>query len=142
MKTPILIALLSLAVSSWAQGVVDFRNGGVTFPTPADRFVYRDQVGGSKLVGTNYVAGLWFVQGADATAVDGRISPERGHQAGRTFTFRIPTTSSPGTWNPAGTSSLFTLDGVSAGEMAMLQVRVWDSVKFPAFADALAAGEY
>src|SRR2546427_12078571 len=104
MKTRIAIALLGLTVSAWSQSAVDFRNGGVTFPTPADRFVYRDEVGGYKLVGTNYVAGLWFVQGDHAASVDGRISPERGRQAGRTFPFRIPTTGSPGTWNPAQVS--------------------------------------
>ncbi len=144
MKTRIAIAFLGLAVAGRAQqNVVDFRNGGVTFPTQADRLVYHDQVGGSKLVGTNYVAGLWFVPADDAASVDGRISPERGRQAGRLFTFRIPTTASPGTWlvSPPG-NSLFTLDGVDSGAVCTLQVRVWDSVKFPAFGEAFAAGEY
>lgn len=67
MKKLITTAMLSLvAVSSWAQGTVDFRNGGtITFATAADRAVYLGAVGGQKLVGTNYAVGLWFVQGTD-----------------------------------------------------------------------------
>jgi len=144
MKTCIAIAFFGLVVSARAQqNVVDFRNGGITFPTQADRFVYRDQVGGSLLVGSNYVAGLWFVPGDDPASVDGRISPDRGRQAGRTFMFRNQVTTAPGTWLvfPVGTS-LFTLDGVDSGAVSTLQVRVWDRARFATFGEAFAAGEY
>lgn len=146
MKTQITLAVLSLTlVSGWGQGEVDFRNSGITFRTQADRYVYRDQVGGERLVGTNYVAGLWFVPGNDPAAVDGRISPERGRQAGRLFSFRAQFTAdvNKGTWVvPAGAHPLFTLDGVGYGEVATLQVRVWDSVRYASFQAAFAAGEF
>src|SRR5260221_13941773 len=82
---------LTIASSSWGQVAVDFRNSGVAFITPADRAVYSDRATGEKLTGVNYVAALWYVAGDDSAAVDGRISPERGLQAGggRTFTFRV-----------------------------------------------------
>src|SRR5436190_21097905 len=103
MKTQIalILALFSLSLPAFSQGnYVIFQNGSLTFPTIADRFVYRDFVGGEKLVGTNYVAGLWYVVGTDPDAVDGRISPERGQPAGPLFQFRAPTTVRPGTWLP------------------------------------------
>src|SRR2546422_7297150 len=128
MKTCIAIALLGLTVSAWAQNVVYFQNVGSVFPTPADRRVYRDHVGGFPLVGTNHVAGLWFVPGDDAASVDGRISPERGRQTGGTYTFRIPVTAVPGTWLVNSfTSFILTLDRLSSGEVATLHVRGWDS---------------
>ena len=50
MKKLIAVAVLGLtAVSGWAQGTVDFRNGGITFPTDADRRVY---FGNNPLTGT------------------------------------------------------------------------------------------
>jgi len=54
MKTYIAIAFLGLTVSARAQNTVDFRNQVADFPTPADRYVYREHVGGVRLVGTNY----------------------------------------------------------------------------------------
>ena len=130
MKTFLATSLLTLtALTGWAQGTVDFRNGGITFATAADRFVYKGGIGGTKLTGTNYVAGLWF----------GTPSPTGtgGNFAGRTVTFRPTTTSSPGTWvvpNPVAV----TLDGVDVGQTTTLQVRVWDITKFSTFGAAYA----
>ena len=142
MKALIAILVSGITLSSSAQIVV-FRNAGVTFPTPADRLVYRDYVGGVKLVGTNYVAGLWFVPGTDGALVDGRISPDRGVRTGVNCPFRVQTTVSPGAWLvPAPAGSTFVLTGMNGGEVAMLQVRVWDVVKFSTFAAAFAGGEF
>jgi len=136
MKKLFAVAMLGLAAaSSWAQGTVDFRNGGITFGnTTQDRLVYADRVGGTKLVGTNMVAGLWF---------GSQLAGNTGVQAGRTFAFRAPTTQTPGTWIiPVGASSIFSLDGVAVLGATTLQVRVWDSTKFQTFAQAFAAGEF
>ena len=136
MKTLFAATLLGLAAASgWAQGTVDFRNAGPTFATVADRLVYW---GGTKLTGTNYVAGLWFAPGAGNTTID----TTGGTQAGRAFNFRQPTTTSPGTWNPGANPFLFTLDGIALDSDVTLQVRVWDSVRYSSFAAALAAGNY
>jgi hypothetical protein len=143
MKTQIALtlALFGLSLPAFSQGnFVIFENGGVTFPTLfADRFVYRDFVGGEKLVGTNYVAGLWYVLGNDPDAVDGRISPELGQHAGPLFPFRVATTVRPGTW--VAINPQITLDGATYLDATMLQVRVWDAEKFSSYAEAFAAGE-
>lgn len=153
MKKLIAIAVLGLAaVTSWAQGTVDFRNGGVSFKTTANRYVYFGAVGpgagtptpGSadpnRVVGTQYVAGLWYVKGADqgANIANARV-------VGRTFTFRQATTTdaNKGTWViAAGASPTFTFDDVAIGASATLQVRVWDGVKYADFAAAVAGGEF
>src|SRR5215813_2732964 len=135
-----LLLLMLLIGTAYGQNTVDFRND-VAFGTTADRFVYRDRVGGQKLVGTNFVAGLWFVPGGDASAVDGRISPDRGRQAPVTAHFRNPSVALPGTWLAQGSSKV-TLDGVNPQEFASLQVRVWDDTKYQSFAEAFAAGEF
>src|SRR5881397_2038218 len=49
-----IIIILAATASALGQGIVDFRNGGVSFPTPADRRVYGAPC--VPLVGTNYVA--------------------------------------------------------------------------------------
>jgi len=146
MKTSVTLLTLGLAlISASGQGEVNFRNGGVSFRTVADRYVYLDVVGGQKLVGTEYVAGLWYAPGSDLSAVDASVSIDRGSRTGPDFHFRAATTTEPnkGTWAvPAGTSSLLTLDGVPSGQVAALQVRVWNSAKFGSFAEAFAGGEY
>jgi len=140
MKKLLAIAVLGLtAVSGWAQGIVQFQNGGITFPTTADRLVYADRVGGTGLVGTNYAAALFYAPGAGQN-LDGATS---GTQAGGVAFFRVATTASKGTWlNPAAAGNTRTLDGVLAGTVATLQVRVWDTTKYTSFAQAFAAGEY
>jgi len=144
MKTSFVCALFILGLEvSWGQSEVDFRNGGVTFPTPADRFVYRDFVGGEKLIGEGYVAGLWYAPGANLAAVDCRLAVNSGVQAGPFFPFRRSTTLSPGTWLvPATLSPLVTLPGVAYQQPVGLQVRVWDSIRFSSFLEAFSAGEY
>jgi hypothetical protein len=140
MKKLFAVALFGLAaVSGWAQGTVDFRVAGVGFAMTADRLVYLGSVAPeNRLVGTNYVAGLWFGPGAGNTTVD----KTGGTQAGRTFNFRPATTSSPGTWTPGANPFIFTLEGTTLNTTVTLQVRVWDSVRYNSFASALAAGNY
>lgn len=136
MKKLITVAILGLTALSdgWAQGTVDFRNGGVTFPTAGqDRKAYRGAVGnGTGLTGTNYVASLVYASSAAG------LQGSAGTIAGRTFAFRAATTTSPGTWIiPVGASPTFTLAGVNIGDTTTLQVRVWDSTRFGSFAEAL-----
>jgi hypothetical protein len=123
------------AVSGWAQGTVDFRNGGITFPTTADRKVYYRI--GQGLVGTEWTAGLWYLPGADR---GGQIGAAL-QLGGRTFNFRPVTTLLPGTWvAPAGVSPIFTFPDVAVGLSATLQVRVWDISKFNSWDAAVAGG--
>src|ERR1041385_7408141 len=118
MKKLFAAALLGLTVvSGWSQGTIDFRNGGVTFKTVADRFVYLGTVGApaNLLKGTNYVAGLYYMAGANA-AID---SPTAGTQAGALAAFRGLTTASPGLWlNPTAIGNTRVLDGVTFNQTA------------------------
>ncbi len=137
----VLIIIVGSAASVVAQGRVDFRNGGVTFSTVADRRVYGFNAasGCGPLVGTNYVAGLFYVAGANADL----YPPTSGTQAGALAHFRSPTTSSPGIWlNPVEVGNNRILDGVDVGQVATLQVRVWDITKYATYLDAFAHGEY
>lgn len=156
MKKLIAVCILGLSAASvWAQGQVNFLNGGATFATAANRYVYFGAVGpgavnpsfpnflGSadpnRVTGTTYVAGLWYLAGGGRGAEIGSAA-----QAGRTFAFRASTTAqqNQGTWVvPIGASSLFDLAGVNFGTAATLQVRVWDGAKFASFDAALAAGQ-
>jgi len=139
-----LIVLIGIAlptIFALAQGTVDFRNGGITFPTPADRKVYycEQQPGqiGPGLVGTTWVAGLWYLPGADRGGQIGQAT----QVGGRTFNFRSVTTSLPGTWvTPAGVSPIFTFPDVAVGGSATLQVRVWNSASFNSWDAAIAGG--
>lgn len=116
-----LIALFAVTVitaSALAQGTVSFNNNSA-FATTADRLVRN--VGGSPLVGQNFVAQLYYgPQGSDMGSLTAVASSAS--------LFRVATTSSPGTWS-GGTR---TLVGIAAGQTAVLQVRVWDNVAFPA----------
>jgi hypothetical protein len=142
MKKLITTALLSLAaVSSWAQGTVDFRNGGtITFATAADRAVYLGAVGGQKLVGTNYAVGLWFVSGTDGRP----LVDFGGTKAGPNALMRnvLPTAATAGIWSIPASAAIVTLPNIPIGGASMLQVRAWDNLKYADFAAALAAGEY
>jgi hypothetical protein len=134
-------ALLLSASFACAQGTVVFQNGLVTFDTMADRLVYADYVGGTRLVGTNFAAGLWFVPGADNGAM--LLSPTGGTQAGALAFFRLPTTVMPGVWVNNGQAGNYrTLDGVGYASWVTLQVRVWDITKYSTFEQAFQAGEY
>jgi hypothetical protein len=144
MKILLMIALLILATaSSRAQGYVTFLNGQITFASVADRLVYftTGDPGGppsGKLVGTNFVAGLYYLPGANQNLQ----SPTAGTQAGALAMFRAPTTSLPGVWFNGAVGNVRYLDGVAVGGLATLQVRVWDITKYGTFAQAFAAGEY
>src|SRR5262245_56204398 len=115
------------ALNGLAQGLVDFRNYGPTFATTADRRVYaRHTLFETPLVGTNYVAGLWYVAGAgNGLAVEqGGIQALNANPTHASFfPFRAPTTTVPGTWNPGANSFYFLLNGVPEGTSATLQVR-------------------
>src|SRR5262245_50787286 len=147
MKRLTAAAILGLsAVSSWAQSLVDFRNGGPNFVTVADRKVYLGAVGsGAGLTGTNYGAGLWYVPGADNGAL---LAGTGGTQAlnanpayASVFSFRAGTTTVPGAWNPGVNPFWLVLNDVAVWAPATLQVRVWDRVKYATFDAAFAAGE-
>jgi hypothetical protein len=130
--------LLGISFRGFAQGRVDFRNGAITFPTPGDRRCYLSYPS-VPLTGITFVAGLWYVEGTDLALLS---SFTDGAQVGRTFPFRPPTTSLPGTWTVGSGDPSFELPGVTIGETAVLQVRVWDTAKFRSFADAVVGGEY
>jgi len=140
MKKVLAIALLSLAaVSSWAQGTVQFQNGQITFATTADRLVYLGAVGGTKMTGTNYAVGLYYIAGADQAI----MSPTAGTQAGALAFGRPGTTTSPGIWaNPGSAGNTRILNGVDVTQTATLQVRAWDITKYATFAAAFAANDY
>jgi hypothetical protein len=125
MKKILLSVLLAAAgtASLFAQGTVSFDNK-VAFTTPADRFVYQDAVGtangGKLLVGTQFKAQLYA--GVDASS----LAP-----ADVSAAFRVPTTTSPGTWSGGTRTIPFT-----AGQAATLVVRVWDSSTGTTFENA------
>lgn len=104
-------ALFVGVTSAVAQGTVDFSNNR-TFVTVADRLV-RDYYG-NPIVGTNYVAQLYYGATSAESLVPVTTAPAR---------FRVPTTTSPGTW-VGGTR---TLNGFGSGTTAVMVVRVWDS---------------
>jgi len=160
MKTFYAVGVLAMAAASaWAQGTVTFQNGGLTFPTSANRYVYAfGPVGpgdatdaARRLVGTNFCAGLWYVQGAGngAQLANGRGGVQALNSittSSSLFNFRVPTTAdaNKGTWLPVGGNS-FVLAGVEAGQSATLQVRVWDWTTYgrseAGYLAALAAGD-
>jgi hypothetical protein len=122
----ILLSIGPLAFGVYAQGVVDFNNNRV-FATTADRLIY-DYPGGAPLVGTNYVAQLYYGTGA-SSLVPVTSAPAR---------FRVPTTAVPGTWS----GGIRTLTGFTAGMTATLQVAVWDSNAGPTLEQARALGAF
>lgn len=141
--------LLVLGIAgALAQGTVNFLNSTTLMPDGIDRWVYLDRVGGTKLVGTNYVAELWFAKSAAGvvlpenqlgTAASGTgtlvVTPNGGAR------FRTPTTTVPGTWN----GSTRTLAGTVAGDVVTMQVRVWNfgpggGQTFATFSEAVAGG--
>jgi hypothetical protein len=152
MKKVIAIAVLGLvAVTGWSQGIVDFRNGGVSFKTTNNRYVYFGAVGpgagtptpGStdpgRVVGTTYTASLWYVRGADQGNTIGQA-----RQLGVAIPFRVATTApvNQGTWSPGSINPLFVFTDVGFSQDVTLQVRVWDSAKFTSFEAAVAGNEY
>lgn len=119
-----LFAVTVVAASALAQGTVNFNNNVWETTTPRrvmDRL-------GAPLVGTDYVAQLYF---GTAGTVDTSLTA-----IGGVARFRVGTTSQPGTWS-GGTR---TLTGITAGQTARLQVRVYDATLFPAGYDAAVTG--
>ena len=130
----ICLALLILAAASTGscqQGGVVFRND-VPFQTPdptgGNRLVYLDVVGGTKLVGTQYLAELYY--GTDAGSLQ-PLPSAVGH-------FRLPSTGLPGTWIYAPGAAL--LPEISIAGQVTLQVRVWDGSQFASYEQALGQG--
>jgi hypothetical protein len=134
--TSVALALIGVQ-AAFSQGQVNFNNSVATFGTDGiDRFVYSDHVGGTRLSGTNYVAALYWGTSADSlnnfavrTLADTSLQSAVG-------AFRIPTSSSIGTW--VGGARFFV--GADVGTTVQLQVRVWDITRFATYADALAQG--
>ncbi len=127
-----LMIILAGLCSALAQGSVIFVNGFAVFPTVADRRVYGPDC--APLVGTNYVAGLFYLPGADQDF----SGSTAGTQAGPLATFRPPTTALPGVWlNPITAGNPRVLEGVVPGSTATLQVRVWDITQFSSWDAAL-----
>jgi hypothetical protein len=125
MRAATLAVFVASAIGASAQ-TVDF-NQHRTFATTADRLVY--DVDGSKLVGTNYVALVYY------EATEGVTSLTPVAQFNR---FRnVPTTDAlAGTW----VAATRTLTGRMAGDNVTLQVKVWDQVLFPTFEIAQQSG--
>lgn len=124
-----LIALLAVSVvtvSALAQGTVNFNNN--VWTGTSSRPVFAPD-GVTRLVGTDYVAQLYFgTVGTPAASLQ---------PIGNVGRFRVVTTASPGTWS----GSTITLPGIAAGQTAALQVRVWNATLFPAgYAAAVAGG--
>jgi hypothetical protein len=159
MKKLFAVAILGLtAASGWAQGTITFQNGGLSFTSVGNRYVYASGPIGAgdatdaarRLTGTNYCAGLWYVTGAGN---GGQLAGGRGGvqalnsitTSSSLFNFRNPTTTDPnkGTWVPVG-GNTFVLAGVDLGASATLQVRVWDYITYgrteAGYLAALAAG--
>ena len=136
MKTIASTLLLAVSLCNGAaQGFVDFRNN-VQFATPdptgGNRLVYNvgsplDPVAGVKLIGTNYVAELYFGPNA------GSLQPVPGAIA----KFRSTSTAQPGTWNYPGQVAL---PGFDIGSTPTLQVRVWDITQFASYEAAFGKG--
>lgn len=139
MKVLLLGAFIALNVcAALSQGVVDFRNSGITFTTPADRRVYGS--GSQPLVGINWVAALYYQSGTPTPNWQD-FSLAYGLNGLALARFRAPSTLAPGTWvNSAEVGNLRTLEGIGSGETSTLQVRVWDGDRFLDFNSAVAGG--
>jgi hypothetical protein len=115
-----LAVLLAGATGVFAQ-TVDFNNTR-TFATTADRLVRA--VGGSPLVGTDYVAQLYY------GAVGGSLNPVT---SAPTRFRNLPNTDPlAGTWSGATR----TLTGFNAGDTVVLQVWAWNGAGGATFATA------
>ena len=115
------------AVGAHAQPMMTLQFCNDCLPSPPDRLV-RD-VNGNPLVGTNYVAQLYFGASPDVLAAH-TAAPAR---------FRPPGTPTAGTW----LSKTINLTGFAPGAL-YLQVRVWDTTAAATYdqAAASATGHY
>jgi len=140
------VALAALGVQvAFSQGQVNFNNTITTFGDGIDRYVYLDVVGGTKLVGTNYAAAVYWgtaTQSQDQFAVRNLTETTLL----RTLClFRNPaglganpqTNVLAGTWASGGARTFI---GADVGATVQLQVRVWDINRFGTYDLAKAAG--
>jgi len=126
LRLKILVCAL-VAVSAYGQPMMTLQFCNDCLPSPPDRLV-RD-VNGNPLVGTNYVAQLYW--GMDPGSL-------------------LPTTATPARFKPAGTPSPGTWQRITlnfftpAAGPYYLQVRVWDTDVAPTYeqAAASATGQY
>ena len=127
------VALLVGATAGYPQAFtpqVDFNNNR-TYQTAADRDVYRlDRT--TPLTGTQYRAQLYF--GRDAASLAAVTAAPASF---RDATLVGTDTPAAGTWQ-GGTR---VLTGFAAGEVAVLQVRVWDSSTGADYASASVRGQ-
>ena len=109
-KFAYIVAASALAVSAFGQGQINLNNRGLALVNDAT---------GKPLTGTSFVAQVWY--GTSASTLNKSFAPSP---------FRVSTTSSPGSWNPAavgGPGAIATLEGIAPGSTVTLQVAVWDS---------------
>jgi hypothetical protein len=141
MKKLFAAAILALSVSSgWAQGTILFQNTGVTFLTTHDKRVY-DVDGTTALRGTNYVAALFYLPGANNQGILTGGELALGLGGSGLAPFRQLTTTSPGYWlNTAVVGNSRTLVGILAEQTATVQVRVWDITRFATYAASVEGG--
>lgn len=126
LRLNILVCTLA-AVSAYGQPMMTLQFCNDCLPSPPDRLV-RD-VNGNPLVGTNYVAQLYW--GMDPVSL-------------------LPTTAAPARFKPAGTPAPGTWQRVTqthhtpAAGPYFLEVRVWDTAVAPTYdqAAASATGQY
>lgn len=136
-KLAIVLLTLSVGVQvALSQGTVNFNNS-VSFGDTIDRRVYLDTVGGTRLVGVNWAAAVYYGSSESsitkvATAGDGSVAQSRG-----LFRAVDPTTTFAGTWSGGNR----TIADANAGDTVWLQIRVWDITKFADYGLALAAGD-
>jgi len=114
-KIALTLALIASTVSVFAQGTVNFNNGGIVFATTADRNVYLLQVGGALAVGTTFKAQLYV--GTDAASLKPISAPISSFRA----------SAGAGTWS-GGSRTLTDTAGINydAGQQVTLAVRAWD----------------
>lgn len=137
-RTLTIITLIATVASGWAQGIVDVRNGLVTFGTMADRLVrFPDN---TAITGTNYIAQLYWTVGT--VADDSVLSPMTAIPGGNAVVrFRPSNTTAPGVWI-GGNRTLQSLPGqpLLPGTVLTLQVRAWDFFQGATFEEAAGRG--
>ena len=126
-KLTTLLTLMAGVGIALSQGIVNFNNNGV--PTPPDHKVYFDFVGHLPgVVGTNYLAELYYVDPADSVLKPVAVSISK---------FRVTSTGSPGTWSGKTVTFPAGIGGVNTP--VTLVVRAWDSLIAASYESALAA---
>jgi len=135
MKKTLLTILLAVAgaASVFAQGAVNFSNIPSAFTTTADRFVYLDTVGGTKLGGTQFRAQLY----ASATANGTFTAVDSTPQA-----FRVTTSLNVGTWVAPSQNKIIPAPLGADGNNIFLQIRVWDSTFGSTYEAAVGKGSW